>query len=267
MYQSHWELEETPFHSRLDPRFFYQSSTHEEALARLHFLVDQQRRLGVLMGGRGSGKSLLLEVFADQMRRAGTSVAKLNLLGVEPAEFLWLLAAEFKKNPDRGLPVPTLWSLVTDCISEQRYQRAASVVLLDDVDQAADEVLTQLARLAQLDLSPESRLTIVLAGRPERIGRLGQTLLERAELRIDVEPWEPADTRNYLEASLAQAGRRSAVFADPAIARLHELGQGIPRRISQLADLAMLAGAGRKLAQIDADTVESVYQELGVIEA
>jgi type II secretory pathway predicted ATPase ExeA len=46
--------------------------------------------------------------------------------------------------------------------------------------------------------------------------------------------------------------------------RLHELAHGIPRRVSQLADLALLAGAGRNLDQIDAEVVETVYQELGV---
>ena len=100
MYQAHWGLQESPFRGLLDPKFFYQSPTHEEALARLHFLVDQQRRLGLLVGPSGSGKSLLLEVFAEQLRRHARPVAKLSLLGVEPAEMLWLLAAEWGLSLD-----------------------------------------------------------------------------------------------------------------------------------------------------------------------
>ena len=71
MYQSHWGLRESPFRNCLDPQSFYQSPTHEEALARLHFLVEQHRRLGLLLGPAGSGKSLLLEVFAAATRRRG----------------------------------------------------------------------------------------------------------------------------------------------------------------------------------------------------
>ena len=59
MYQSHWGLRESPFRDGPDPQSFYQSPTHEEALARLHFLVEQHRRLGLLLGPEGSGKSLL----------------------------------------------------------------------------------------------------------------------------------------------------------------------------------------------------------------
>ena len=50
-----------------------------------------------------------------------------------------------------------------------------------------------------------------------------------------------------------------------AVARLHELSGGIPRRITQLADLSLVAGAGEQLAEIDADVVEAVYHELGVV--
>lgn len=266
MYQSHWGLDETPFQNRPNARFFYQSPTHDEALARLHFLVDHRRRLGLLMGSEGSGKSLLLDVFADQMRESGKQVAKVSLLGVDRLELLWLLADELSLNLSPGQDVPSLWRAVTDRIIEYGYQQLSTAILLDDADRADEQVLTLVSRLAQFDARPESRVTIVLAGRPEQIGRLGEMLLELIELRIDVQPWDQGDTENYIKDTLGKAGRRTPLFADEALQQLHELGHGIPRRISQLADLALLAGAGRDLKQIDADTVESVYHELGVIE-
>ena len=239
MYHSHWGLDEAPFRTGLDPRFFYQSPTHEEALARLHFLVDYRRRLGLLIGEPGSGKSFLLEMFAGELGERGLPVAKVNLMGVDRLEMLWLMAGELGLNPSCDLAFPSLWRLVTDRLKEYRYQKMDTVLLLDDADRASEEVLIQVVRLAQFDRSPEAQLTIVVSGCPERIGGLGQSLLEQAELRIDVAAWEPRDTEGYLQASLARAGRRSALFADPAVERLHELGEGIPRRINQLADLAL----------------------------
>jgi type II secretory pathway predicted ATPase ExeA len=266
MYQSHWGLDETPFGTRLDPRFFYESPSHEEALARLHFLVDNRRRLGLLIGSQGSGKSFLLEVFAGEIRERGLPVAKVSLLGVDRVELLWLLAGQLGLNPSPQATFPSLWRSVTDRITAYRYQQVDTVLLFDDADRTSDDALTQVACLSQFDCSPDARLTIVLAGTPERIRRLGEPLLERAELRIDVAAWEPDDTQNYVKASLARAGRQAPVFAEPAVERLHQLAQGIPRRITQLADLALMAGAGRQLDRIDADTIESVYHELGVIE-
>jgi len=264
MYQAHWGLRESPFRGYLDPKSFYQSPVHEEALARLHFLVDQHRRLGLLLGPSGSGKSLLLEVFAEQLRRGGQPVARLSLLDVEPTEMLWLLATEWGLNPEPSQSASVLWRMLTNRLIEYRYLQGNAVVLLDDVDQADCQVLQHVTRLARFNPLPESWLTVVLAGREGAAARLEESLLDLVELRIDVEPWERTDTEDFVNTMLAQAGRRSPVFAEPAVDRLHELAHGIPRCVSQLADLALLAGAGQNLQQIDAGVVESVYQELAL---
>jgi len=265
MYQTHWGLSKSPFRGGLDPQFFYESPTHEEALARLYFLVEQHRRVGLLMGSSGSGKSLLLELLAEGLYREGKAVAKVDLLGVEPAELLYLLTAGFGVNPDPTDSIARLWRTLTDRLAEYRFEQREAVVLLDDADQAGKGIPEQITRLAQHDASPESRLTIVLAGRHERMGRLGEGLLDLAELRIDVEPWKAPDTAGFLSTSLARAGRRSPIFDEPAVTRLHELSHGIPRRVSRLADLSLLAAAGKELEHIDADVVESAYRELGPI--
>ena len=201
------------------------------------------------MGPAGSGKSFLLEVFAQRLRRNGLPTAKINLLGIEPEELTWQAAVEFGLNPDPNDSTAALWRLLTDRLLEYRYQQLNTTILLDDADQASRTVLAQVLRLAQHDPSPESRLTLVLAGEQQQMGRIGPRLLGLSELRIDIQPWEQADTENYLRTSLAQAGCQAAVFAEPALARLQELSQGIPRRVNQLADLALLAGAGRNCSR------------------
>jgi general secretion pathway protein A len=265
MYQAHWGLQESPFRGDLDPKSFYASPTHEEALARLNFLVEQHHRVGLLVGPAGSGKSLLFEVLAQQLRRRGHSVAKLSLLDVEAGEMLWLLANQWGLTVAWPHSTAVLWRALTGRLIENRYQQLHTVVLLDDVDQANAAVLQHVNRLARFEPSPEMRLTIVLSGRNEGMAKLGESLLGLAELRIDLEPWQRDDTQQYVQTLLSQAGRQEPVFAQRAVDRLHELAHGIPRRVSQLADLALLAGAGQNLDQIDAGVVEEVYQELGVV--
>ena len=91
--------------------------------------------------------------------------------------------------------------------------------------------------------------------------------MEIADLRIDIESWEQADTVQYITAALTRAGRSTSTFTEEAMHRLHDLCGGIPRRVNQLANLAMLAAAGLKLPLVDTDTVDGAYHELGVVHA
>jgi len=267
MYRTHWGLTETPFRARLDPRYFYHGEAQEEALARLAFLVDERRRVGLVMGQRGSGKSFLLAVFAQQMRQLGRPVVLLNLLGLDQASLLWQLALALGLEPQPEDRPAALWQRITDRIAENRYQQSSTIMLLDDADRAKPDAITLVTRLAQHDPSPDATLTLVLAGRQEQMSRLGRTLVELAELRIDLESWDLSDTQAHIKTALEKAGCAKAVFDASAIARLHELTGGIPRLVNHLADLALLAGAAQKLPQITSETIDLVYEELAVVAA
>jgi type II secretory pathway predicted ATPase ExeA len=264
MYESHWELAESPFRSSLDPKYFFASPSHEEALARLHFLVENRRRLGLLLGGRGSGKSLVLQVLSDQLRQQGRHAALLDLVGCDENEFLWSLACRLGMNPPVSAPRVALWRQVTDRLREHRYQQLSTVILLDDADGGSGQVLAQVLRLLQADPSTAARLTIVLASDPRRQERLGERLLDLTDLRIELEPWTPDETAQYLQSSISKAGGASPLFEAPAAARLHDLTGGVPRRVNRLAELSMLAGAGRRVPSINEDVVESVHNELNM---
>jgi type II secretory pathway predicted ATPase ExeA len=270
MFRKHWNLRESPFRGTLDWRRFFRSPIHEEALARLEFLAEERRRLGLLLGPSGCGKSLVLEVFARGLRRTGAQVGNVSLLGIDLHEFLWLVAAELGTNPDRRDDLFQLWRSLLDRLTENRYQQLDTVLLLDDADEAPAPVLDHLVRLVQADNVAGGRLTVVLTATTapgSSAVRLSSRLLELADLRIDLDAWEPGDTVQYVSAALAQAGSMEPIFSTEALHHLHDLAGGIPRRVAQLANLALLAGAGRDLAQIDLDTVDSVYHELGTIDA
>ena len=266
MYLAHWGLREAPFSPRLDPRAFHASPVHNEALARLLFLVDERRRVGLLLGDAGTGKSLLLATLARELRATTPNVAVINLLGAEPQGFLWNVAAALGANPDIQAGTHELWRTVTDQIAAARYQQLPTVLLLDDADRASRECQAAVLRLAHADLAPEARLTLVLASRLNNSHRLDRRLLELAELRVDLVPWEEVDTAAFVNEALLKAGRHEPAFEEGALARLHLLSQGIPRHVCQLAELALVAGAGENLRRIDAATLEAVYHELGVVE-
>ena len=257
MYQAYWGLNRSPFSASAARAALASSPVHAEALARLEFLCESHSPLGLLLGKSGSGKSAVLAEFAERAARTGTLVASLAAAAADEQHLLPGLAEALHVLAE-GQPAE-IWRRVVDFVDELRFDSLKAVVLLDDLDRAAESALTLVERLLSL---PDSPLTIVAAARPESVGRIGARLLEQAALQIELEGWSEGESRQHLERSLCAAGRVQPAFAEPAARRLFELSGGSPRRVNQLAQLALVAGASQRLAIIDDETVEAVHQEL-----
>jgi DamX protein len=228
-------------------------------LARLDFLRESGSPLGLLLGPAGSGKSAVLCEFAERAARAGAQVAPVAGAGSDDilisADIALGLAAGFEGDTSQ------VWRRLTDRLAELKLEGVAALVLVDDLDRASTSGLVILERLLSL---PDAGLTIVASSRTETVGRIGPRLIEQAALRIDLAPWSEDETRDYVQSSLADAGRGQPAFNSSAVRRLHELSGGTPRRVNQLAELSLVAGAGRSLSQIDAETIDAVQEELSV---
>lgn len=259
-----WSWNEAPFSTNLESRRFFSGTSQEEALSRLHFLVDNRRRLGLLVGPHGCGKSMTLEVCSRQFRQQGRIVVRTGVVGVDAEEFQWTIAAGLGANPKSNATSRELWREIEDRILANRYQRLDTVLLVDDAEEAETEVLTSLTRLAQFDLSEESRFTIVLAADIARSHLLGRRLQELCDLRVELEPWDREETAEFIRTSLTAAACNTSLFTDGAAERLFELTGGIPRRVQQLAQLSLLAATAQDLVDIDEDTLEAVQRELSV---
>ena len=66
MYEAYWNLNGRPFLQRGDPARFYRSQSHQAALLRLTYGLDNLSGPGLVLGLSGTGKSSLVRVFAER---------------------------------------------------------------------------------------------------------------------------------------------------------------------------------------------------------
>ncbi|MDW7758980.1 MAG: ATPase, partial [Desulfuromonadales bacterium] len=64
---------------------------------------------------------------------------------------------------------------------------------------------------------------------------------------------------------LVVAGGLPGLFADDAVQLIHQASGGVPRKINQIASLALLEGFGREVRPIDSSVLESVMNELDLL--
>lgn len=264
MYQSHWGLHRPPFASGLDPRQFYEGASQRESLARLRFVLAHRRRLGLVLGATGLGKSLLLKVFAQQCQQAGHAVAQLDLLGLTAREFYWQLGTALHATVRVEDDLVRSFRQLTDRLQTNVLQGRQTILLLDELDQAGPDLLNHVQRLLRSEEANTGWLTIIASANSQQLARLGKPILDLVDLRIDLQPWDELDTTGYVQTALLEAGAERPLFDEAAMSELHRQSEGNPRVVNRLADFALLAGSNRSLEMIDVDTIHAAGEAVNL---
>jgi type II secretory pathway predicted ATPase ExeA len=112
--------------------------------------------------------------------------------------------------------------------------------------------------LTNTDMDAASPFAGILLGQPTlaRKLRLGvfAALDQRIATRYTVAPMDLGEPAAYLAHHLQLAGRTEPLFADDAIARLHRVAGGLPRKLNNAATAAALIAATADGKQLVDDT-------------
>ena len=264
MYKSFYGLSVRPFAKTPDPHFFYQSRNHREALARMLHAVEE-RDMILLTGGIGCGKTTLSRALMDELDDSYRIILLTNSR-LSPLEFLHALALRL----DIKVPANNKSELL-DQLGGQLYhfhqQQIHPVLMVDEAQLIPHrDVFDEIRLLTNYQLDDVNLISVILMGQPELLKRLShpvyEPLRQRIGIQFNLKPLSMDEVADYLAYRLGCAGGNKNLFADEAISLIAQSSAGVPRRINQLASLALLEGFGRGVAQIDADVVNAVAAEL-----
>lgn len=251
-----------PFSGVVHPATFHATAAHDEALARLEWLVGERQRCGLVVAEAGLGKSHLAVAAARRLTGLGAEVAVLSLAGLPDGEWIELLLDRLPLDAaSRGEAVRP-WLKLENRLRENTLLGRPTVLLCDDIDRGPADARAGLARLVAA-AEPRFGTTVVVAtATPAGLASVPDAIRRRAAVRIDLPRWSDADVADYLVAGLARAGAAADLFSPAATATIRRFAAGLPEVIRRLAQLALAAAAAEELPLIEAATIEEVWREL-----
>lgn len=262
MHERYWERNDFALQGTIGQSGLIETPPHEEALARLSYLVEHRRRFGLMLGTAGTGKSLVLSAAARESKRLGREVASLDLFGIDSHDLLWQLAIALRLGPIERWSHATLWRAVTDHWHALHSARLPSVLLLDHLDRAEADCIGLIERCLHLDVANDGCLTVLAAAREDGGGLLLSELAEHSDLRIELPCLDRQESVTFVREWLFQSGRHRDTFDRDALETLFDLSGGTPREIVRLCQLAETAAERDGLDHIDSVTLLDVASEL-----
>ena len=256
MYAHHFGLTQDPFSIAPDPRYLFMSERHREALAHLLYgVAGSGGKAGgsgggfvLLTGDIGTGKTTICRCFLEQIPQ-GCHVAYIFNPKLTVTELLQSICEEFHVTLTPAAQNPPTVKDYIDALNNFLLAGHAagqsSVLIIDEAQNLAPEVLEQLRLLTNLETSERKLLQIVLIGQPELRTMLARPELEqlaqRVIARFHLDALTMAESAQYITHRLAVAGLAGpSPFEGRALQRIHRLARGVPRRINLLCGRAML---------------------------
>ncbi|NUQ64436.1 MAG: AAA family ATPase [Pirellulales bacterium] len=266
MYESYWQLQQKPFENCSDPRFYYPCESHQAALLKLRYAIENRRGAAILAGPSGSGKTLIVTMLRAMLGEPFTPFVHLVFPQLSAGQLLGYIAAELAgdgETPSQD-PVQNI-RLIERFLTANTKRDHHAVVAIDESHLLDDpECLEALRLLLNFELAGRPGLTLLLIGQPGLLPVLDRTpqLEERMGVKCLLRPLTRAETAQYVDHRLGVAGARRQIFEPEAKAVLHRLTHGVARRINRLCDLSLLIGYAEQRASITAEQLEAVCHEL-----
>ena len=243
MYTEFFGLKEVPFSIAPDPRFFFTSERHKEALAHLKYGLQGAGGFVMLTGEVGTGKTTVSRALVQELA-SDTIIGYIHNPAVSELELLLALCVEFGLEHDADKSsVSILFARLHQFLLANCQQQRACIVLIDEAQLLSTEVLEQLRLLTNLDHNNKKLLHIVLIGQPELQQKLKQSelrqLAQRINARYHLLPLTLVELTSYVAYRISIAAGNPGLFPPSLLKLVHHYSGGVPRLINLICDKAL----------------------------
>jgi general secretion pathway protein A len=265
MYEAYFGLKEAPFSLSPDPRFIFLTRQHQEALAKCQYAIAQRMGISLIYGDIGAGKtSLARRLWEQYAAHSGYNFAMLVHPNYpSPFQLIKQIRREFGRPRPRRSLADELVDL-QDFLIEQHQQGRINVLVVDEAQRLKPPLFELLRQLLNFETSTAKLLQIVLFGQNELTGKVER----QPELkdRVTIFGALTSLTREDADALIAfrwqVAGGEQPPFTQAAREAIFHYGRGLPRKICNLCNNALIRACSAEQRQVDVEIIEQVAAEI-----
>jgi general secretion pathway protein A len=253
VYLEYWGLREKPFENTPDPKFFYSSKMHTEALTRILYAITNNKGCVLLTGEYGCGKTAIVRKVVESLSEEKYELALLNYPIFSCAEFLSEVLFQYGADTSPGSKLE-LFHRVSAFGFENLNKGKQNILMIDEAQLIEDsDIYEQMRLLLNLQLEDQGLITLFLVGQPELRERIMMypQLDQRISVRYHLHYFAQDDVIAYIAHRLQIAGATREIFTPDAFTLISKISHGVPRRINNICDISLLEGSMSRAQLID----------------
>jgi len=269
-YEDFFGLRENPFSLTPDPRYLFRTRHAHDTLRQLTRAILGRKRLILLTGEVGTGKTTVLNSALQTLRenpgREGkTRTAVLVHPTLTREEFVEAVLNDFRVRCE-ATRKPRRLQVLQEMLSKVRQNGGLAVLAIDEAQLLPCEVLDEVRTLLSLRNGSEELLQVILCGQPEIEARLGNSHFASLQPLVTVRCLTALsfpETRDYIQHRMRIAGAKSeSIFTVDAAKAVHHHSRGIPRLVNLLCWCALASAGARGLFHITARVVNEAAEKM-----
>ena len=260
-------LTKEPFSTSPDPAFFFRSSSHMQALARLEIAIRLRRGLSLILGDVGTGKTTLARTLLANVPQEDGFAFHMVLDPSFESEY------QFLTHLARLFGVQASCKSTLDCreaIEHHLFQGGVlegttTVLIVDEGQMHSHDMLETLRLLLNYETNEFKLLQLVIFAQMELLGRISRihNFMDRIAMKYLRNPRSEQETADMIQFRLHSAGlpAEQALFSPEAIQAVHRATQGYPRQIAMLCHHALESLVMHEQPLIDEPLVDALIRE------